>query len=97
MPVTCSPPSAPPVLTREEEERANCSDADPEEFYQFTAATAPYVIDRWCAPCPVAEQCLRGALATGDSWAILGATTPRQRNKIRKNADRRRQQRSTAA
>lgn len=96
MPISCSPPSARAVLTREEEERANCRDADPEEFYVFTAAGADAVIKKWCRPCPVAEQCLRGALATGDSWAILGATTPRQRRKIHKDAERRRQQRRAA-
>ncbi len=32
-----------------------------------------------CDACPVSDACLRWALATGDAWAIAGATTPEQR------------------
>ncbi|MGH3499754.1 MAG: WhiB family transcriptional regulator, partial [Nocardioidaceae bacterium] len=39
-----------------------------------------------CSDCPVAAQCLAWALDVGDSHAVLGGTTPAQRQQMRREA-----------
>lgn len=67
--------------------RAACRDADPEIFFNndgLGANPAKKAALRMCAGCPVRMDCLTYALHTGDGWAILGGTTPRQRRDWRK-------------
>lgn len=35
-----------------------------------------------CRRCPVVEPCRAWAIAVDDQWAVLGATTPRQRARL---------------
>lgn len=70
--------------------RALCPETDPELFYlqenrheeQYAEAL------KICRKCPVRQPCLAWAFRTGDKWAVLGGTTPRQRSRIRRDHDR---------
>lgn len=71
--------------------RAACRDVDPELFFPpsdddtsvivagHLAAIAPI-----CGSCPVATECLRFALDTGQDYGLWAATTPTDRRAIRR-------------
>jgi WhiB family redox-sensing transcriptional regulator len=68
--------------------KAACTEVDPEIFFpnysdggEFAEAMAKKV----CRSCPIINECLEFALYTGDRWSILGATTPSEREAIRRN------------
>lgn len=72
-------------------ERAACRDAPPELFHPiaghgafhaaiFTSRTE--AAKRFCSICPVRETCLDWAMGVGDSWGILGWTTPAERRAL---------------
>lgn len=67
-------------------ERAACSDADPEIFYNegLGASLHKQSAKRICAGCPVAAQCLRYAYEVDDQHAIMGGLTPDERARLRK-------------
>lgn len=71
---------------------AACATTDPEVFFptgQGRDRTAAVdVAKAVCAECPVRAECLTWALDTGDAYAVLGGTTPEEREVIR-NAQRR--------
>lgn len=78
---------------------AACRDTDPELFFPTgpddSARTAAHLraIGPICAACPVALQCRRWALETGQDHGLWAATTPTQRRRERRQArDQRRHQ-----
>lgn len=66
-------------------EQAECRDADPEIFFplgdiwQPGEATAAKAI---CWGCPVSQECLTFALASGDAWSVAGGMTPVERSQL---------------
>ncbi len=71
--------------------RAACRDADPELFFPPTgddtsviAARHKIAVAPICQACPVATDCLRWALDTGQDHALWAATTPTERRAIRR-------------
>lgn len=71
-------------------ENAKCRDEDPELFYpehgKFSTPGVKTAI-RICRGCPVINECLNWALATGDSFGVLGGMTPQQRTKYRRDRE----------
>jgi WhiB family redox-sensing transcriptional regulator len=76
---------------------AACGDNDLELFYPEPGDTAAeQAAKQVCNGCPVREPCLEMALATGDTHAILGGTTPAERARLRARRDQaRRTERAT--
>ena len=68
----------PPPCTNEEPELFFPDSEIPEHQPQIAQAKAV------CRKCPITTRvnCLEFALETGDKWAILGGTTPSERNAI---------------
>jgi WhiB family redox-sensing transcriptional regulator len=70
--------------------RAECRDKDPELFYaengKFSTPKTKTAI-RICRDCPVIKDCLNWALATGDSFGVLGGMTPQQRTRYRRDME----------
>jgi len=72
-------------------ERALCAQADPDTWYpQRGKGGQARLAKKICAACPVRIQCLKYALAGADTWGgiatgIWGGTTPRERERIRRN------------
>lgn len=78
-----------PRLSREVEQQAACSGMDVSLFYPHESNLA--AVERAkdvCRSCPVMRECLSQALRTNDQHAILGATTPDERRKIRRRVSR---------
>lgn len=69
---------------------ALCLEVDPELFYP--EAKRPGTSPNYAAPkaicgaCDMRAECLEWALDTGDAWAFLGGTTPRQRRRLKERA-----------
>jgi len=77
--------------------RAACRDKDPELFFPLAVNTGRDERDQRiaaaktvCRHCPVAESCLNWAVDMGDVDAILGGTTPAERETWVKETHRRR-------
>ena len=71
--------------------RAACRDADPELFFPPTDDDTCVLVARQkmavapiCQACPVATECLRWALDTGQDHGLWAATTPTDRRAIRR-------------
>ena len=71
--------------------RAACRDTDPELFFPPTEDDTTSVVARHlmaarpvCHACPVATDCLRWALDTGQDYGLWAATTPTERRAIRR-------------
>ena len=71
--------------------RAACRDADPELFFPASeddtsvlVARARIAVAPICSGCPVATDCLRWALDTGQDHGLWAATTPTDRRAIRR-------------
>ena len=71
--------------------RAACRDADPELFFpacdddtSVLVARARVAIAPICGGCPVATECLRWALDTGQDHGLWAATTPTDRRAVRR-------------
>lgn len=71
--------------------RAACRDADPELFFPPSDDDTSVIVARHrmavapiCQGCPVATECLRSALDTGQDYGIWAATTPTDRRAIRR-------------
>lgn len=71
--------------------RAACRDADPELFFPASdddtsviVARARIAVAPICKACPVATDCLRWALDTGQDHGLWAATTPTDRRAIRR-------------
>lgn len=52
---------------------------DPEMFYAPEGSEQSEVAKSVCRFCPAKDACLRLALDTKDTWAVMGATTPSER------------------
>lgn len=64
---------------------AACLEADPEIFFPergYSSAAAKAI----CATCPVVAECLEYALATHQQYGIWGATSDRERRKLRRQS-----------
>ncbi len=74
-----------------------CGEEDLELFYPEPGdLEAERAAKQVCAACPVQQPCLEMALATGDQHAILGGTTPAEREPLRtQRALARRRERAT--
>ncbi|MEU6217246.1 WhiB family transcriptional regulator [Streptomyces sp. NPDC047022] len=66
------------------EANAACADEDPDLFHPKNAEEAE-AAKRVCRGCPVVGKCLMQALRIGDEYAVLGATTPRERAALRRH------------
>lgn len=71
---------------------AACRDTDPELFFPPTEDDTSVAVARHllavrpvCQPCPVAAECLRWALDTGQDYGLWAATTPTGRRAIRRD------------
>ena len=77
--------------------RAACRDEDPELFFPISSvgAGAEQIEEarQVCRRCPVRGRCLEEALDRNEKSGIWGATTPEEREKLR----RRRMRRANAA
>jgi len=70
---------------------AACGETDLELFYPDPGDTAAeQAAKQVCVACPVRQPCLQMALATGDQHAILGGTTPAEREPLRPSAQQNR-------
>ncbi|WP_328304790.1 WhiB family transcriptional regulator [Actinomycetospora sp. NBC_00405] len=70
---------------------AACRDADPELFFPPSEDDASTIVARHriavapiCGACPVATECLRWALDSGQDHGLWAATTPTDRRAIRR-------------
>lgn len=71
-------------LSQTIERNAACGGANPALFFSNSASdieTAKQI----CRGCPVVLECLMQALRTSDEYAVLGATTPRERAALRRH------------
>lgn len=69
--------SVPPVLDREDRACATSAvDFYPEHSTGYPAAVAV------CDSCPVEAECLRWALATRQSFGVMGGKTPTERDRM---------------
>lgn len=59
-----------------------CAQADPEIFFPLKGGSTRQA-KLICQGCPVREQCLEWAMATGEPDGIWGGTSPRERRKLR--------------
>lgn len=65
-------------------ERAACRDLARDVFFPGENETHQYVeARRICAGCPVRDECLDDALATGERFGMRGGLTPREREQLR--------------
>ncbi|WP_406467071.1 WhiB family transcriptional regulator [Streptomyces sp. NBC_01594] len=71
-------------LSRAIEENAACVGEDPDLFHPKNTDEAE-AAKRICRGCPVVRECLVQALRIGDEYAVLGATTPRERAALRRH------------
>jgi WhiB family redox-sensing transcriptional regulator len=62
---------------------ALCAQSDPESWHPEKGANNHYA-KKICNRCPVKTDCLNWALATGQPDGIWGATTPRERQTMRR-------------
>lgn len=75
-------------------QRAKCKDEDPELFFPIgTTGPAAEQIERAkavCVQCPVRQDCLEWALATGQDAGVWGGTSEEERRAMRRSrrADR---------
>lgn len=63
-----------------------CTSEDPELFFLGLGADAAFQERRAkkvCSGCPLIVDCLEFALFTDDQHAVMGGTTPRERNAIK--------------
>lgn len=70
-------------------DRALCGDLDPEWFYPESYLTRECreqiaVAKNICTRCPVVVECLRWAVETDQRHGIWGATTPDERQRLRR-------------
>ncbi|GLZ56397.1 WhiB family transcriptional regulator [Actinomycetospora sp. NBRC 106378] len=70
---------------------AACRDADPELFFPPSDDDTTVIVARHriavapiCSACPVATECLRWALDSGQDHGLWAATTPTDRRMIRR-------------
>lgn len=63
--------------------QAVCASVDPEIVF-LDKGGSPRPAKRVCARCPVAKECLRWALDTGQAHGVWGGLTTLQRNQIRR-------------
>jgi WhiB family redox-sensing transcriptional regulator len=83
-------PVARDVRPRDWTRRAACLHADPELF--FPEGAGPRCLDqvrlakKWCASCPVLDDCLIWAVSTGECHGVWGGTTPDERRLLRLRA-----------
>lgn len=67
---------------------ASCRDADPELF--FAVGCGPGALEqtarakRWCAHCPVAEECLVFAVTTNQEYGVWGGLDEEERREVRR-------------
>lgn len=67
-------------MSLEWQTKAKCREIGTEAFYPDTRSDpVANAAKRICATCPVVDECLQWALDTGDTWAVLGGTTPDER------------------
>jgi WhiB family redox-sensing transcriptional regulator len=71
--------------------RAACRDVDPELFFPPSDDDSSVIVARHrvavapvCGRCPVATECLRWALDSGQDYGLWAATTPTDRRAIRR-------------
>lgn len=81
-------------MKREWLTKAACRNARPEIFFpKSTEDEDAAAARRVCRSCPVALECLRDALETGEPHGIRGGQTSRQRKALLKKARRAHEQR----
>jgi WhiB family redox-sensing transcriptional regulator len=61
---------------------ALCAQTDPDEFFPDKGEDSEPA-KAVCRTCPVTAECLNYALANNEQFGVWGATTPRQRRKLR--------------
>ncbi len=61
----------------------NCRDVDPAIFYP---AKVKDLVEpkRYCASCPVKNECLEDALTTGEAYGVRGGLSEQERRALRK-------------
>ncbi|MFF3247393.1 WhiB family transcriptional regulator [Streptomyces sp. NPDC002870] len=64
--------------------KAACVGENPDLFHPKNNDEAE-VAKQICRGCPVVRECLVQALRIGDEYAVLGATTPRERAALRRH------------
>ena len=65
-------------------QRAACHGADPNTFFPSTDEEQKEVVGMFCASCAVRDECLNYAFVTNQDDGVWGATTERQRRRLRK-------------
>ncbi len=72
-------------MSLEWQTKAKCREIGTEAFYPDTRSDpVANAAKRICATCPVRDECLQWALDTGDTWAVLGGTTPEERRPLQR-------------
>jgi WhiB family transcriptional regulator, redox-sensing transcriptional regulator len=65
-----------------------CSNEDPEMFFPAPRSLTMFVqlarAKAICRSCPVTEECLRYALATGQDYGVWGGTSEEERRGVRR-------------
>lgn len=70
--------------------RAACRDEDPELFFPVSDATTPVNVQQIgeakavCWRCPVKDECLSWALASGQDAGVWGGLTETERRKLKR-------------
>ncbi|MFJ9749567.1 WhiB family transcriptional regulator [Streptomyces chartreusis] len=76
-------------LSRAVEQNASCAGKDPELFFPKNSNKTE-LAKQICRGCPVVRECLVQALRLGDKYAVLGGTTPEERDALKRHLARRR-------
>lgn len=68
------------------QDRGRCAEVDPEAWFPEKGGTAAPA-KQICRQCPVVQECLEYALTNDIAWGIWGATSPKERRKLRRPRD----------
>lgn len=73
-----------PTFYDPEDDRRGCKTRDPEIFYPERGEGAnKQLAKKICRECPLRVECLRWALINNEEHGIWGATTPKERERLR--------------
>lgn len=74
-----------PVFDEQWQERALCSQTDPEAFFPEKGGSTREA-KRICTGCEVRDECLEYALAHDERFGIWGGLSERERRRLKRNA-----------
>jgi WhiB family redox-sensing transcriptional regulator len=66
------------------QDKGRCAEVDPEAWFPEKGGSAAPA-KKICRGCPVVQECLEYALTNDIVWGIWGATSPKERRRLRRS------------